>query len=570
MAFFHVSLSVEVVGFQESSCAFPGILLIVVLSEVFFENFQGAFVVVDVVGAGNVAVGVFIGAVPPNGGFDARIVFELFEHVFHPGGFVAAVARAGKFGDHQRLLVLRCHLCVNWIVDFVEAAPGFTVVVVAGVVAGEADDVDVFIARVVVVGVVPGESREGFFIRVPHPEGVLVGAFFFEDAVNVAVELNISAAVAGGPVGGVVAPVAVHFIEGAEEHRMAEAGHIGGVGMEKVVVFAVEHIVDHVVLAERVIELSLQGQLDHAAIFPETAEGVVDVVFGVVFVDVGVAEDNVKAVREFFLHIKQTADALPADGWFKKPPGEVGIVAKDALVEVLSFSGQVGALAWLARIFLGLDGWCEALEAGGQVAQAVGAYWLLGGEQEGINIFAFDDVNQAVVVAVAVDARQCAALPGEIMGGASVEGVVDGLVIGFGEVPGVFQKTVGITEIGGGINIVAQGLSEDFQARAVAGEGAAVGGVAHVDDLQAVGHSDAVAASIVGEGAGGEGEDVVGFGGGDGIGTVGVEAIGRRLGRGGQGIVDGDRGGLRVDGVGCAAAAAETGRCKKRQRGERE
>lgn len=112
-----------------------------------------------------------VGAVPPDGCFDARIVFKLGEHVFDPGGFVAADAGAGKFGDHQRLLILWRHLCVEGIVDLVEAAPDLAVVIITGVVAGEADDVDVFIAWIIIVGVIPAEIREGFFVWIPHPEG---------------------------------------------------------------------------------------------------------------------------------------------------------------------------------------------------------------------------------------------------------------------------------------------------------------------------------------------------------------------------------------------------------------
>ena len=222
-----------------------------------FEDFQGVFVVVDVVWAGNVVGGVFVGAVPPDGGFDAWVICKAVEHVGNPGAFVAADAGAGKFGDHQWLLILRGHLRVDGVVDFVEAAPGFTVVVVAGVVAGEADDVDVFIAWIVVVGFVPAEIWEGFFVWIPDPEGVFIGAFFFKDAVEVAVELDVGAAVTGCPVGGVVAPVAVHFVEGAEENGMAKAGDVGGVVVEKFVIFAVEDVVDHVVLAEGVVELGL-------------------------------------------------------------------------------------------------------------------------------------------------------------------------------------------------------------------------------------------------------------------------------------------------------------------------
>ena len=230
---------IEVVGSQEDVGAFPGILLVVALGEVVFEDAQGGFVVVDVVWAGDVVVCILVGAVPPDGCFDARIVFELGEHVFDPGGFVTADAGAGKFGDHQRLLILWRHLCVEGIVDLVEAAPDLTVVIIAGIVAGEADDVDVFIAWIVVVGVVPAEIREGFFVWIPHPEGVFVGAFFFKDAVEIAVEFDIGAAVAGCPVGGIVAQVAVHFVERAEEHGMAKAGDVGGVVVEKFVVLAV-------------------------------------------------------------------------------------------------------------------------------------------------------------------------------------------------------------------------------------------------------------------------------------------------------------------------------------------
>lgn len=340
----------------------------------FFKDFQGALVVIDVVGTGDVALGVFVGAVPPDGCFDAWVIFELFKHVFHPGRFVTAVAGAGEFGDHQRLLVLRCHLRVDGIVDFIEGAPGFAVVVVAGVVAGEADDVDVFIAWIVVVAIVPGEGREGFFIRIPDPEGVFVGAFFFKDAVDVAVELHIGAAVAGGPVGRVVAPVAIHFIERAEEHRVAETRHIGSVGMKKVVVLAIKDVVDHVVLAEWVVELGLQGEFDDAAIFfPETVEGVVDVVFGVIFVNIGVAEDDLEAVRELFLYVEQAACAFTADRRFEEPPGELSVFAEDAVVEGLGFCGEVVTLAWLAWIFLGFNGWCETFEAGCQGTQGVGA-----------------------------------------------------------------------------------------------------------------------------------------------------------------------------------------------------
>ena len=73
---------IDVVGSQEDVGAFPGILLVVALGEVVFEDAQGGFVVVDVVWAGDVVVGIFVGAVPPDGCFDARIVFELGEHVF--------------------------------------------------------------------------------------------------------------------------------------------------------------------------------------------------------------------------------------------------------------------------------------------------------------------------------------------------------------------------------------------------------------------------------------------------------------------------------------------------------
>lgn len=207
--------------------------------EVFFKDFQGALVVVDVIIAGDGAVGVKVCAVPPDGGFDVWVIFDMVEHIGDPHGFVAADAGAGKFGDHQRLLILGRHLRVEGGVDLVEAAPGFALVVIAGVVAGEADDVDVFVAWIIVVDEVPAEIREGFFIWIPDPEGVFVGAFFLENAVDVAVELDIGAAVAGGPVGRVGAPVAVHFVERTEEHGMTKAGDVGGVVVEKFVVLAV-------------------------------------------------------------------------------------------------------------------------------------------------------------------------------------------------------------------------------------------------------------------------------------------------------------------------------------------
>ena len=55
---------IEVVGSQEDVGAFPGILLVVALGEVVFEDAQGGLVVVDVVWAGDVVVCIFVGAVP--------------------------------------------------------------------------------------------------------------------------------------------------------------------------------------------------------------------------------------------------------------------------------------------------------------------------------------------------------------------------------------------------------------------------------------------------------------------------------------------------------------------------
>ncbi len=112
------------------------------------------------------------------------------------------------------------------------------------------------------------------------------------------------------------------------------------------------------------------------------------------------------------------------------------------------------------------------------------------------------------------------------MGRLTAEGVVDGFVVGDGEVPGVFQETVGIVEVSIGANVVAESLGEDFQAHVVISQRAATGGIAHIDDVEAVWHADGVAASVVGEGAAVVGKNIVSGSRGDGVGAVGIEAIG--------------------------------------------
>ena len=174
----------------------------------------------------------------------------------------------------------------------------------------------------------------------------------------------------------------------------------------------------------------MEGELDDAAVFPEAGEGVVDEVGLVVFVDVGVTENDVEAVLQFALHVEEVAHAFAAGAWFENAPGEVGIVGENALVKVAGLVGDVGALTRLARKFGGGGGWGEALEAFLDGAQGVGVYWRGAGEQEAVNVVAVDDVELAVIVAVAVDAGEGAAFPGKDVGGAAAEGVIDGKIVG--------------------------------------------------------------------------------------------------------------------------------------------
>lgn len=223
---------------------------------------------------------------------------------------------------------------------------------------------------------------------------------------------------------------------------------------------------------------------------------------------------------------EQVVDDGAVDAWLVDAPGAVGVVGENALVKVAGLVGDVGALTRLARKFGGGGGWGEALEAFLDGAQGVGVYWRGAGEQEAVNVVAVDDIELAVVVAVAVDAGESAAFPGEDVGGAAAEGVIDGKIVGFGEIPGVFQEAIGIVEVSIGANVVAESLGEDFQTHVVIGQRAAIGGIAHIDDVEAVWHADGVAASVVGEGAAVVGENIVSGSRGDGIGAVGIEAIG--------------------------------------------
>ena len=86
--------------------------------------------------------------------------------------------------------------------------------------------------------------------------------------IYVTIERNIGIAISPCPISGIVTPVAVHFVEWAEEHRMTEACHIFGVGMKKSIVLTIQNIIDSTFFTDRVIELGLKGELGDGALLP--------------------------------------------------------------------------------------------------------------------------------------------------------------------------------------------------------------------------------------------------------------------------------------------------------------
>ena len=116
-----------------------------------------------------------------------------------------------------------------------EAAPLFTGEIGPGVVAGDADDVDHIIARIVHQGMVPFEVRQRHIVGVPDPQHV-IHACFVENPSDVSPQRFIHIGVLACVHGRVPAPVAVHFVVQAKEHGMSEIFQAAGIFTEVVVI----------------------------------------------------------------------------------------------------------------------------------------------------------------------------------------------------------------------------------------------------------------------------------------------------------------------------------------------
>ena len=196
------------------------------------------------------------------------------EHVINPGDLVAADGIRAELGDHERFVEPVGIVDDDRLVDIMETAPLFAREIGAGVVTGDADDINHIVAGVVHQRVIPFKVGQGYVVWIPDPQHI-VDSGFIEQLVEVTPDRLVNIGILAGVHRRIPAPVAIHFVVEAEQYRMAEFLQSPGIFPEILVILPVENVVHEILVSavragqesiDRVGVCGLHGEFDKPAV----------------------------------------------------------------------------------------------------------------------------------------------------------------------------------------------------------------------------------------------------------------------------------------------------------------
>ena len=179
------------------------------------ERHQGVGGFVQPVRTGDIAVFIIIRETEPDRDFDIFVLSDILEHRPDPFRFIASDAAAGKLGDDpwKRAEIFPIVL-LDFIVNLRKTAPFLQpagMIIGSGIVAGDTDQIDIFIARIIVQRAVPVIRRSIAVVRVIDPDTVIY-ALLLENLINRSPVLHEDIRIRHIDNTTVTGPVTVHLV----------------------------------------------------------------------------------------------------------------------------------------------------------------------------------------------------------------------------------------------------------------------------------------------------------------------------------------------------------------------